>query len=180
MSFISYLFNNKGEKFHVIKLDQAVYGISHQSQLSNQTSETHKKKEGKYISTNVHAEEMINSGAKDNFEMSKIENHIDPKVIPQLLQMEEALEVELKGAMQAGDTESQKKLQGEKERLKKALNLVSFRGKGKTDKPEIVNVRTGIFNHIKKAINNIKDKNPTLAKHLSEHVKTGEYCSYIN
>jgi hypothetical protein len=66
------------------------------------------------------------------------------------------------------------------EKYKKALNIVSFRGKGKTDKPEIVNVRTGIFNHIKKAINNIKDKNPTLAKHLSEHIKTGEYCSYIN
>jgi len=197
MSFISYLFKNKGEKFHVSKLDQAVYGIPHQSQFSNQPSEIHKKKEGKYISTNVHAEEMKNSGAKDNFEMSqskgmkkfgvldnvemsKIENHIDPKVIPQLLQMKEALEVELERATQTGDTESQKKLQGEKERLKKALNIVSFRGKGKTDKLQIENARTGIFNNIKDAINNIKDKNPNLAKHLSEHVKTGEYCSYIN
>jgi hypothetical protein len=197
MSFISYLFKNKGEEFHVIELDQAVCGIPHQSQFSNQPSEIHKNKEGKYISTNVHAEEMKNSGAKDNFEMSqskgmkrfgvldnfemsKIENHIDPKVIPQLLQMEEALEEELEGATQAGDTESQKKLQGEKERLKKALNIVSFRGKGKTDKPQIENARTGIFNNIKDAINNIKDKNPNLAKHLSEHVKTGEYCSYIN
>ena len=197
MSFISYLFKNKGEEFHVIELNQAVCGIPHQSQFSSQQSEVPKKKDGKYISTNVHAEEMKNSGAKDNFEMSqskgmkkfgvldnvemsKIENHIDPKAIPKLLQMKEALEVELERATQTGDTENQEKFQGELEQLKRALNIVSFRGKGKTDKPEIVNVRTGIFNHIKKAINNIKDKNPTLAQHLSEHVKTGEYCSYIN
>jgi leucine dehydrogenase len=58
MSFISYLFKNKGEEFHVIELDQAVCGIPHQSQFSSQQSEVHKKKDGKYISTNIYAEEM--------------------------------------------------------------------------------------------------------------------------
>ncbi|HIF02903.1 MAG TPA: hypothetical protein EYQ84_06230 [Nitrospinaceae bacterium] len=178
MSFISYLFTNKGKEFHVIELDHAVCKIPHQSQFSNKCSEIHKKKEGKYISTNVYAEEMKNSGDQDNFEMSKIENHIDPKAIPKLLQMEEALKEELEGAMKTGDTENEERLQGEIEALKKALNLVSFGGKGKTDKPQIENVRTGIFNHIKRAINNIKDKNPTLGEYLSEHIKTGEYCTF--
>ena len=63
-------------------------------------------------------------------------------------------------------------------KLKKVLNFVSFGGKGKTDKPQIENVRTGIFNHIKRAINNIKDKNPTLGEYLSEHIETGEYCTF--
>jgi DNA-binding NarL/FixJ family response regulator len=70
--------------------------------------------------------------------------------------------------------------QGEIEKLKKVLNTVSFKGKGKTDKPEIERARQRIQRAVKDAINNIKDKNPALGKYLSEHIKTGEYCSYIS
>ena len=179
MSYISYLLKNKGEEFHVITLDQAVHGTPHQAQISDKNTEIQKKKEGRYKSTNVYAEEMGDSDTQDNFEISKAENYIDPKVIPELLQMKEDLEEQLEGAMKTGVTEDEERIQGEIEKLKKALNTVSFKGNSKTDKPEIERARQRIQRAVKDAINNIKDKNPTLAKYLSEHIKTGEYCTYI-
>ena len=80
--------------------------------------------------------------------------------------------------MQTGDTEDENRITGKIERLKKVLNMVSFGGKGKTEKPEISNARTRIKNNIKGAIKNINDQNPTLGEYLSEHIKTGEYCTF--
>ena len=178
MEFISYLFKNKEEEFHVIELDQAVHGTPHQSQVSEKHIEIQKKKEGKHTNTNVYAEEMKSSGAQDNFEMSKIENHIDPKVIPQLLQMKETLEEELEGAMKTGDTEDEERIQGEIEKLKKILNTISFKGKGKEDNPEIEKARQRIQRVIKDAIDNINKHNPSLSKLLNGSIKTGVYCSF--
>ena len=178
MDFISYLFKNKEEEFHVIELDQAVHGTPHQSQDSEKHIEIQKKKEGKHTSTNVYAEEMKSSGAQDNFEMSKIENHIDPKVIPQLLQMKETLEEELEGAMKTGDTEDEERIQGEIEKLKKILNTISFKGKGKEDNPEIEKARQRIQRVIKDAIDNINKHNPSLSKLLNGSIQTGVYCSF--
>ncbi len=178
MMYISYLFESKGEKFHVFTLDQAVYGTPHQIQISDKFTETQKKKDGKHTSTNVYAEEMKGSGVQDNFEISKIKTSVDRKTIKDLLQQQEELKKELDNVMQTGDTEDEKRITGEIEKLKKVLNMVSFGGKGKTEKPEISNARTRIKNNIKGAIKNINDQNPTLGEYLSEHIETGEYCTF--
>ena len=181
MMYISYLFENKGEEIHVVDLDQAVYGTPNPMQTSNNFMEIQKKnkKHGKHESTNVYAEEMKGGGFQSIYDISKINTPVDKRTIKILIQNKEDFEEELDIAMKTGDTEDEERITGEIEKLQKVLNTVSFGGKGKTDKPEIERIRQRIQRAVKDAINNIKDKNPALGKYLSEHIKTGEYCSYI-
>ncbi len=92
--------------------------------------------------------------------------------------MKETLEEELEGAMKTGDTEDEERIQGEIVRLKKTLNIISFKGKGKADSPEIEKARQRIQRVIKDAIDNINKHNPSLSKLLNGSIKTGVYCSF--
>ncbi len=181
MYYISYLFKYKGKKVHVVDLDQAIYGTPNPMQTSNNFMEIQKKnkKHGKHESTNVYAEGMKGDGFQSIYDISKINTPVDKRTIKILIQNKEDLDIELDSAIHSGDTEDVERVQGKLEKLKKVLNIISFRGKGKTDKPERERARQRIQRAIKDAIGNIKDKNPALGKYLSEHVKTGEYCSYI-
>jgi hypothetical protein len=182
MYYISYLFKYKGKKVHVVDLDQAIYGTPNPMQTSNNFMEIQKKnkKHGKHESTNVYAEGMKGDGFQSIYDISKINTPVDKRTIKILIQNKEDLDIELDSAIHSGDTEDVERVQGKLEKLKKVLNIISFRGKGKTDKPERERARQRIQRAIKDAIGNIKDKNPALGKYLSEHVKTGEYCSYLD
>jgi len=181
MSYISHLYRNKGEKFHVIKLDQIVHKVQASIDYKSSHAEINTVQvKGKFVQGDFALEAFKNADDTSITGFHEGEKNLSKKQLKALLDHKALLEEKLDEAKISNNREEIETSEDNLEKYKKALNIVSFRGKGKTDKPEIVNVRTGIFNHIKKAINNIKDKNPTLAKHLSEHVKTGEYCSYIN
>ena len=181
MSYISHLYRNKGEKFHVIKLDQIVHKVQASIDYKSSHAEINTVQvKGKFVQGDFALEAFKNADDTSITGFHEGEKNLSKKQLKALLDHKALLEEKLDEAKISNNREEIETSEDNLEKCKKALNFVSFRGKGKTDKPQIENVRTGIFNHIKKAINNINDKNPTLAKHLSEHIKTGEYCSYIN
>ncbi|MBC8151119.1 MAG: hypothetical protein H8E97_07510 [Bacteroidetes bacterium] len=181
MSYISHLYRNTGEKFHVIKLDQIVHKVQASIDYKSSHAEINTVQvKGKFVQGDLALEAFKNADDTSITGFHEGEKNLSKKELKALLDHKALLEEKLDEAKISNNREEIETSEDNLEKCKKALNIVSFRGKGKTDKPEIKKAREKIFNNIKYAINNIKDKNPTLAQHLSEHVKTGEYCSYIN
>jgi hypothetical protein len=179
MSYISYLYKKENQEFHVVDLDQLVSSTS--SFLgTGKYMETTKKIRGKHVQVNVLAEETKGKGSQSIYDISKINTPVDKKTIAILIKKKTDLEIELDKVMLSGDTEDEKRIQGEIEQLKKALNIISFSGRGKRDSPEIEKTRQRVQRCIADAIANIKKNNEHLGNYLKRHIKTGEFCRYLS
>lgn len=171
MSYISHLFKNKGEKFHVVELERLVYGALDPIQYHGRLAII-----GHQVDMNT--EEVRCADNTTINDIGKMDSYISPKDLKTLLDNKASLELELNEAINTNDIESKERIEDELERLRKAMNIVSFAGKGRSNKPEIERFRQRIQRTIKDAIDNINDKNPNLGQHLSNRIKTGEFCFY--
>jgi hypothetical protein len=178
MSYLSHLFKNKGKKFHVVELERLVYGTPSTAQFQVKSAITTKKIGNKYKQVDLASEDTKNSVNTSIGDMRKIESHINPKDLRTLLDHKTSLELELDEAINTSDIEEKERIEDELMRLKKALNIVSFAGKGKSNKPETDKFRQRIQRTIKSAIDNINNNNPKLGQLLSDHINTGEFCFY--
>jgi hypothetical protein len=179
MSYISHLYRNTGEKFHVIKLDQIVHKVQASIDYKSSHAEINTVQvKGKLVQGDLALEAFKNADDTSITGSHEGEKNLSKKELKALLDHKALLEEKLDEAKISKNREEIETSEDNLEKFKKALNIVSFRGKGKTDNPEIEKARQRIQRVIKDAIDNINKHNPSLSKLLKGSIKTGIYCSF--